>query len=319
MFFKNLMKWMIMLTIITSISTKNWFIFWLMMEMNMMMFIPILKQNKMENCNSMITYFIIQSFASIMFFMGSMMMMFNFSIINSMLINIALMIKLAMIPFHSWLILISETLDYNSFMLILTIQKMIPLLIMNEMINSIVYYISIISLIFSSFMIFNLKLFKKILIFSSISHLSWMIIIMYSSSNFWVSYMMMYFIMIFSITKILKKTNVFLILDLMKSKISNNDKISLIIYLMSLGGMPPFMGFIIKFLAINIIIKYSIMSMIILIMSSLINIFIYIQMITPILMMFNKNNISLSILKSFKNLILNSMIIITLIMINLII
>lgn len=308
-----------MLTIITSISTKNWFIFWLIIEINIIIFIPILKQNKIENCNRIITYFIIQSFASIIFFIGSIIIIFNFSIINSILINIALIIKLAIIPFHSWLILIRETLDYNSFILILTIQKIIPLLIINEIINRIVYYIRIISLIFRSFIIFNLKLFKKILIFSSISHLRWIIIIMYSSRNFWVSYIIIYFIIIFSITKILKKTNVFLILDLIKSKIRNNDKISLIIYLMSLGGIPPFIGFIIKFLAINIIIKYSIIRIIILIMSSLINIFIYIQIITPILIIFNKNNISLRILKSFKNLILNRMIIITLIIINLII
>nr|UXX50289.1 NADH dehydrogenase subunit 2 [Haemaphysalis yeni] len=318
MFFKKLMKWMIMLTIIISITSNNWFIFWIMMEMNMMMFIPILKKNKMENCNSMITYFIVQSFSSIMFFMGSTMMSINYYLINEMLIVISLMIKLAMIPFHSWLILISETLEYNSFMIILSIQKMIPLIIINNMMNKIVYMISIISLIMSSIMIFNLKLFKKILVFSSISHLSWMIILMYSLSNFWVSYMMIYFLMIYSITKILKKTSINSIHNLMSNKLLNNDKISIIIYMMALGGMPPFMGFMIKFLAITIIIKYSMISMIILIVSSLINIFIYIRMITPAFLSFNKSNINLNSFKNIKNLIMNSTIILTLIMINMI-
>nr|ARQ82438.1 NADH dehydrogenase subunit 2 [Haemaphysalis longicornis]UNO53949.1 NADH dehydrogenase subunit 2 [Haemaphysalis longicornis]UNO54014.1 NADH dehydrogenase subunit 2 [Haemaphysalis longicornis]UXX50276.1 NADH dehydrogenase subunit 2 [Haemaphysalis longicornis] len=317
MFFKNLMKWMIMLTIIISISSKSWFIFWLMMEMNMMMFIPILKENKMENCNSMITYFIIQSFSSIMFFMASSMTIMNFSMINETLINIALMIKLAMIPFHSWLMLISETLEYNSFMIILTIQKLIPLFILSQMKSKITFFISILSVIMSVVMIFNLKLFKKILIFSSISHLSWMIIMMYSSSNFWMSYMTIYFIMIFSIIKILKKNNINSLDNMMNMKLLNNDKISMIMLLMSLGGMPPFMGFVIKFVAITIIIKYSIITMIILILSSLVNIFIYIRMITPALVTFNKLNINLNFFWSFKNLLMN-IIIITFITINLI-
>nr|QDF58639.1 NADH dehydrogenase subunit 2 [Haemaphysalis longicornis]UJT97478.1 NADH dehydrogenase subunit 2 [Haemaphysalis longicornis]UJT97491.1 NADH dehydrogenase subunit 2 [Haemaphysalis longicornis]UKG19738.1 NADH dehydrogenase subunit 2 [Haemaphysalis longicornis]UKG19959.1 NADH dehydrogenase subunit 2 [Haemaphysalis longicornis] len=306
-----------MLTIIISISSKSWFIFWLMMEMNMMMFIPILKENKMENCNSMITYFIIQSFSSIMFFMASSMTIMNFSMINETLINIALMIKLAMIPFHSWLMLISETLEYNSFMIILTIQKLIPLFILSQMKSKITFFISILSVIMSVVMIYNLKLFKKVLIFSSISHLSWMIIMMYSSSNFWMSYMTIYFIMIFSIIKILKKNNINSLDNMMNVKLLNNDKISMIMLLMSLGGMPPFMGFVIKFVAITIIIKYSIITMIILILSSLVNIFIYIRMITPALVTFNKLNINLNFFWSFKNLLMN-IIIITFITINLI-
>uniref|UniRef100_UPI0030FF392B NADH dehydrogenase subunit 2 n=1 Tax=Haemaphysalis novaeguineae TaxID=3132036 RepID=UPI0030FF392B len=314
MFFKNLMKWMIMLTIIISISSNNWFIFWIMMEMNMLVFIPILKMNKMENCNSMISYFIIQSFSSILFFSSSSMMLINSFLINETLINISLMIKLAVIPFHSWLILISETLDYNSFIIILTIQKVIPLFILDKMKSGITLLMSILSIVWSSIMIFNLKLLKKILIFSSISHLSWMIIIMFSSSNFWMFYMIIYFYMIFLIVKILKKMNINSINSLMKIK--GNDKISIIVLLLSLGGMPPFIGFIIKFLAILIIIKYSIISMIILISSSLINIFIYMRMITPSLMMYNKLNINFNFLKFFKNFILSMTVIFTFFMIN---
>nr|AFU55313.1 NADH dehydrogenase subunit 2 [Haemaphysalis humerosa] len=318
MFYKKLMKWMIMLTIMISISSNSWFIFWIMMEMNMLVFIPILKQNKMENCNSMISYFIIQSFSSILFFMGSSMTMISLFYINETLINISLLIKLAMIPFHSWLILISETLDYDSFLIILTFQKMIPLFILDKMKSSISLLMSILSIICSSIMIYNLKLFKKILIFSSISHLSWMLMIMFSSSNFWMSYMIIYFYMIFCIFKILKKINIVSMNSMMQMKISIEDKIKIIILFMSLGGMPPFIGFFIKFLAILIIIKYSIIMMIILILSSLINIFIYMRMITPSLMMFNKSNMSINFMKIYKNFMVSMTIIFTFIMINLI-
>uniref|UniRef100_A0AAT9FF22 NADH-ubiquinone oxidoreductase chain 2 n=1 Tax=Haemaphysalis megaspinosa TaxID=1155002 RepID=A0AAT9FF22_9ACAR len=317
MFFKILMKWMIMITILISISSNHWFIYWIMMEMNMMMFIPIMKQNKLENCNSMITYFIVQSFSSILFFMSSSMISMNYSYFMEILINISILIKLAMIPFHFWLISISEMLDYNSLLIILTIQKIIPLFILFKMKTEISLFISILSLVLSSVMIFNFKMLKKILIFSSISHLSWMIILMTISSNFWISYMIIYFLMINSIVNFLKKNKITTISEMTSNKISINEKISIIISIMSLGGMPPFVGFMIKFIAIMLIIKYSIIVMMILIMSSLINIYIYIRMITPALLTFNKTEFNFNFLKIEINSFFNFLIILTLFLMNL--
>uniref|UniRef100_A0AAT9FFG5 NADH-ubiquinone oxidoreductase chain 2 n=1 Tax=Haemaphysalis megaspinosa TaxID=1155002 RepID=A0AAT9FFG5_9ACAR len=317
MFFKILMKWMIMITILISISSNHWFIYWIMMEMNMMMFIPIMKQNKLENCNSMITYFIVQSFSSILFFMSSSMISMNYSYFMEILINISILIKLAMIPFHFWLISISEMLDYNSLLIILTIQKIIPLFILFKMKTEISLFISILSLVLSSVMIFNFKMLKKILIFSSISHLSWMIILMTISSNFWISYMIIYFLMINSIVNFLKKNKITTISEMTSNKISINEKISIIISIMSLGGMPPFVGFMIKFIAIMLIIKYSIIVMMILIMSSLINIYIYIRMITPALLTFNKTEFNFNFKKIEINSFFNFLIILTLFLMNL--
>nr|UXD79095.1 NADH dehydrogenase subunit 2 [Haemaphysalis qinghaiensis] len=317
MFFKNLMKWMIMITILISISSNHWFIYWIMMEMNMMMFIPIMKYNKLENCNSMITYFITQSFSSILFFMSASMICMNYSYFMEILINISILIKLAMIPFHFWLISISEMLDYNSFLIILTFQKIIPLFILFKMKTEIYMFVSILSLMLSSIMIFNLKMFKKILIFTSISHLNWMIILMFISSNFWISYMIGYFLMINSMLSFLKKNKIMSLNGLISNKFSINEKISIIISMMSLGGMPPFLGFVIKFISIMLIIKYSIIVMMILILSSLINIYIYIRMIIPTLLTFNKTELNLNFLNLKKNSYFNMLIILTLFLVNL--
>nr|QPM99850.1 NADH dehydrogenase subunit 2 [Haemaphysalis flava] len=317
MFFKNLMMWMIMITILISISSNHWFIYWIMMEMNMMMFIPIMKYNKLENCNSMISYFIVQSFSSILFFMSSSMIYMNYFYFMAILINISVLIKLGMIPFHFWLISISEVLDYNSFLLILTIQKIIPLFILFKMKTKISLFISILSLMMSSIMILNLKMLKKILIFTSISHLSWMIVLMFILSNFWISYMIIYFLMINSIVNFLKKNMIMSLNGLISNKISVNEKISIIISMMSLGGMPPLLGFVIKFIAIKLIIKYSMILMMILIMSSLINIFIYIRMIMPVLLTFNKTNFSFNFLKVKINSFFKLLILLTLFLVNL--
>nr|YP_010983049.1 NADH dehydrogenase subunit 2 [Haemaphysalis warburtoni]WOH23038.1 NADH dehydrogenase subunit 2 [Haemaphysalis warburtoni] len=319
MFFKNLMKWMIMMTIMVTISSNFWFIFWIMMEMNMMMFIIIMKNNKMENCFSMIMYFIVQSFSSILFFMGASFSSINTTFLIEFFMNLSILIKLAMIPFHYWLISISEILDFNSFLIILSAQKIIPLFILTKIKMEISFFISLISLMFSSVMAFNLKMFKKILIFSSISHQSWMIILIFFSSNFWISYMAIYFIMINSIIEILKKNNSNSMNNLFLKKMSMNEKMSMFLSMMSLGGMPPFVGFFIKFLALLILIKSSKIILAILIVTSLINIFIYIRLMTPILMSMNKYMISFNFFKKIKSYSINLLTILTLIMFNMMI
>nr|YP_010407716.1 NADH dehydrogenase subunit 2 [Haemaphysalis nepalensis]URF20606.1 NADH dehydrogenase subunit 2 [Haemaphysalis nepalensis] len=319
MFFKNLMKWMIMITIMVTISSNFWFIFWIMMEMNMMMFITIMKNNKMENCFSMIMYFIVQSFSSILFFMSASFSSMNSSFLIEFLMNLSILIKLAMIPFHYWLISISEILDFDSFLIILSAQKIIPLFILSKIKMEISFFISLMSLMFSSIMAFNLKMFKKILIFSSIAHQSWMIILIFFSSNFWISYMIIYFIMINSIIDILKKNNSHSLSNFLLKKMPINEKMSMLMSMLSLGGMPPFIGFFIKFLALLILMKNSKIIMIILIMTSLINIFIYIRLMTPILMSMNSHMIPMNFMKKTKKYSVNLLTILTLIMFNMMI
>lgn len=316
-FFKILIKWIIIITILISISSNHWFIYWIIIEINIIIFIPIIKQNKLENCNSIITYFIVQSFSSILFFISSSIISINYSYFIEILINISILIKLAMIPFHFWLISIREILDYNSLLIILTIQKIIPLFILFKIKTEISLFIRILSLVLSSVIIFNFKLLKKILIFRSISHLSWIIILITISRNFWISYIIIYFLIINSIVNFLKKNKITTISEINRNKISINEKIRIIISIISLGGIPPFVGFVIKFIAIMLIIKYSIIVIIILIISSLINIYIYIRIITPALLTFNKIDFNFNLLKVKINSFFNFLIILTLFLINL--
>lgn len=302
-----------------TISSNFWFIYWLIIEINIIIFIPIIKNNKLESCNSIITYFIIQSFSSILFFISSSIFVLNSSIYIEILINIAILIKIAIIPFHFWLISIREFLDYNSLFFILSWQKIIPLFILSQIKIEISFFIRIISLIFSSIIIFNLKIIKKILIFSSISHLRWVTILIIISRNFWISYLIIYFIIIYPLIKILNKNNIISIKRILTIKITNREKISIIIIIISLGGIPPFIGFIIKLLAIIIIIQHSRIIILIIVLSSLINTFIYIRILYPILLLTNKTNININFFKTLKTFINNIIIIITLIIINLII
>uniref|UniRef100_UPI0030FEC566 NADH dehydrogenase subunit 2 n=1 Tax=Amblyomma calabyi TaxID=3065602 RepID=UPI0030FEC566 len=303
MFFKILMKWLILITILISISCNSWFIYWLMMEMNLLFFIPILNSKKISDSNSMITYFVIQSFSSTIFMMS--VLMFLFTSTMKMLIIISMMIKLAIIPFHFWMISMSEMLNFDSLFLILSFQKFIPMYILSKFNHPYLSVFALISSIMGSMMALNSKMIKKMLIFSSISHQGWMIMLFLMKSKFWFMYLTMYTFLIFKITKLMKMLKFNYISNFSNLNMNSWNKISLIMMMMSLGGMPPFIGFFMKIISILILLTNLNFSIIILIISSMINIYFYLNSIQPYFMI---NLIKFKIILNkmmFKNFFLN--------------
>nr|AFR24929.1 NADH dehydrogenase subunit 2 [Rhipicephalus sanguineus] len=276
-----MMLWIIIISILISMSSNSWFIFWLMMEINMMSFIPIMNEFKLKNYNSMIMYFIIQSFSSSLFFISS----FQYSLFNTelffSLINISILIKLGVIPFHFWLMLISESLNFNSLLILLTIQKIIPLLIIEKFLNKMMIPLFVLSSLMASILAMKYKLMKKILIFSSISHQGWILCLIAKKVNFWFSYLIMYSIIIYTIIINCKMVNFNSLNNLTSSKMSVKMKNTMIMSMMSLAGMPPFLGFFMKIVAILYLIKMNLIFITILIISSLINLFFYLRIMTP--------------------------------------
>nr|YP_008999526.1 NADH dehydrogenase subunit 2 [Rhipicephalus microplus]AGH19732.1 NADH dehydrogenase subunit 2 [Rhipicephalus microplus]AKC05528.1 NADH dehydrogenase subunit 2 [Rhipicephalus microplus]QLD97310.1 NADH dehydrogenase subunit 2 [Rhipicephalus microplus]QNN85482.1 NADH dehydrogenase subunit 2 [Rhipicephalus microplus]QNN85495.1 NADH dehydrogenase subunit 2 [Rhipicephalus microplus] len=314
MFFKKLMIWMITITVLISLSSNSWFIYWLMMEMNMMSFIPLMNNYKLKNLNAMITYFVVQAFSSSLFFLSAFqynMMQIEFFLF---LINISILIKLGMIPFHLWLISISEMMNFNSILILLTMQKIIPLLIAEKFMNNSLIPLFSMSTFFASFLAMKHKLMKKILIFSSISHQGWILCLLVKKLNFWIAYLMLYFIIFFNIISIFNKYKINFFSDFMKKKMKLEIKIKMIMLMMSLGGMPPFLGFFMKIVSIYLLMNLKLIFIFMLILSSLLNLFFYMRMIIPFffinLKFFTWNNIFMN-----KNIYMNMNLIILIVLI----
>nr|WEF75040.1 NADH dehydrogenase subunit 2 [Amblyomma cajennense] len=320
MLFKNLMKWLIVMTILISLSSDSWFILWLMMEMNLLMFIPILNNKKMNNSNLMVSYFVIQSFSSTLFFFSSLNLIIFHTEICVMIMNISMLIKLASIPFHFWLTSLSEMIDFASLWIILTFQKFIPFIVLSKFSMEIIILFAALSSLIGSILALNSKTIKKILIFSSISHQGWVISLILMKSNFWLTYMLIYSSLIFKISSNFEKMNSLS----MSSMFINNKKyywkISIITLMLSLGGMPPFLGFYIKLSSIIILINNFNSIIGILIMSSMINIFFYLRILTPFLFL-NYYSLKSFFKKSHhnKNILLNINLMISIFLLNLLI
>lgn len=199
---------------------------------------------------------------------------------------ISLIIKLGLVPVHSWFPEVSEGLDWFSLAILLTWQKLAPIRIFIRIINYrlIIAFIIIASSLLRGILGINQIRTRKILAYSSINHIRWIIFRIIWSFKIWLLYFLVYSISNFFIIKIFYKFNIRKINQINSLNLSITLKICFFINFLSLIGLPPIIGFLPKWIAIslNSLIGIELIS-IILILSTLISIFFYIRIITPII------------------------------------
>nr|BDP28849.1 NADH dehydrogenase subunit 2 [Ixodes angustus] len=280
-------QWILAMSIMMAVSSSFWFALWMTLEINMMIFIPIMNSKNFLSSNSMVYYYIIQSLASSLFFLSSIMSpIFMTQNLNFIMI-ISMLIKLAAVPFHSWFPQISEGMNFFSFFILSTFQKIIPLHIITLINNNILVPFIIMSSIVGSLGGLSQTSYKKILAFSSISHLSWIMTLIMINQNFWMIYFTIYTMILIMIISWLKNNNSLHIINSNSMKLSFFNKMLLFSFFLSLGGMPPFLGFLAKWVAIILISKKLPLILLILIISSLLNLFFYMRTMFPMILNFN--------------------------------
>ena len=131
---------------------------------------------------------------------------------------------------------------------------------------------------------------KKLLAFSSIINVSWLISISFINLNSWWVYFILYSLIVTSVIISFKFLFINSINDVIKIKAHFIRILIIFINILSLAGLPPFTGFYIKIIVIeNILINRDIVIIIlILLISSIISFYFYIRLIYLILIQFNK-------------------------------
>nr|AZF98997.1 NADH dehydrogenase subunit 2 [Megalodontes cephalotes] len=271
------------------ISSNSWFFMWMMLEMNMISFIALMN-NKSPNIylsESMIIYFLNQVLASIilLFSLISMNFLYESSLFNFLILslfNISMMMKMGSIPFHFWILNLINKMMWMDIFMILSWQKLAPMIMLSYYMMYPLLEISILlSLILSILFMMNIQCLKKIMTFSSINNLSWMMMCMKMNNFLWSIYFSIYMIMIFNLSMMFYMYNFNYMNQIFHNFFNMNLNYYLINFL-SLGGLPPFLGFFPKWMTIKMmILNKFIMFSIIMIMSSLFLLKIYIQMFLP--------------------------------------
>nr|YP_010238441.1 NADH dehydrogenase subunit 2 [Ostrinia kasmirica]QTE20488.1 NADH dehydrogenase subunit 2 [Ostrinia kasmirica] len=270
-----------------SISSNSWFGCWIGLEINLLSFIPIINNsNNILTSEASLKYFFTQAIASINLLFCiiiKMMFMKNFEMNNTIMImmNSSLLMKMGSAPFHFWFPNIIEGLSWFNSFILMTWQKISPMILLSYWYNNnFLILIIILNSIIGAIGGLNQTSIRKLMTFSSINNLSWMMSAMMISENLWMFYFFMYSFLISILCLLFSMINMFFINQLFFFNINYLIKLSLLINFLSLGGLPPFMGFLPKWIIINFMLNSNLYFLtFILIMMSLILLFFYIRIL----------------------------------------
>nr|QVT10926.1 NADH dehydrogenase subunit 2 [Ambulyx liturata] len=270
-----------------SISANSWFGCWIGLEINLLSFIPLISNsNNLLSSEASLKYFLTQSIASMNFLFSiliKMTLMKNFEMNNfiSIMINSSLLMKMGSAPFHFWFPNISEGLSWFNNFILMTWQKITPMILLSYYFNmNFLYYIIMLNVMIGAIGGINQTSLRKMMAFSSINNLGWMMFSIMISENLWMFYFFMYSFLISIMFFLFFILNMFFINQLFINNMNFMIKLNLLINFLSLGGLPPFIGFLPKWIIINFLMinKFYFLTLI-MVMSSLITIYFYIRII----------------------------------------
>nr|YP_009710420.1 NADH dehydrogenase subunit 2 [Baltia butleri]QFZ96376.1 NADH dehydrogenase subunit 2 [Baltia butleri] len=270
-----------------SISSNSWLGCWVGLEINLLSFIPLISNTKnLLHTEAALKYFLTQSIASINFLFSilfKMILFKNFEMNNflSIMINSSLLMKMGSTPFYFWFPNIMEGLSWMNCFILMTWQKISPMILLSYyMNNNFIMIIMILNVMIGAISGFNQTSIRKLMAFSSINNLGWLMASLMISENIWIMYFIMYSFFNMILCFLFSMLNIFYINQIMNFNLMPFIKISLLINFFSLGGLPPFLGFFPKWIIINFLMnKCMYLISFLFIMSSLIMLFFYIRII----------------------------------------
>nr|UXD79077.1 NADH dehydrogenase subunit 2 [Stolotermes victoriensis] len=275
--------------ILVSISSNSWLGAWMGLEINLLSFIPLmLSYNNVYTTEASMKYFIVQAMASssllfmvIMIMLTESMFSFEKNLYKSIIIMTPLLMKMGAAPFHWWFPSVMEGLSWNNCVMLMTLQKTAPLMLISYQMNINLFSLTTIlmSTIIGSMGGFNQTSMRKIMTYSSINHTGWMLSAMLIGENLWIVYFLIYSMLTTTTVLIIKPFNISFINQLMlMNGETKSTKFMMFMTLLSLGGLPPFMGFLPKW----VIIQYMILNemslmMTVMVLMSIVTLYYYLR------------------------------------------
>nr|QFQ01318.1 NADH dehydrogenase subunit 2 [Paralebbeus jiaolongi] len=269
-------------------SSTSWLTAWFGLELNLLSFIPLIAStSNIYSSESALKYFLIQALGSALILAAapSMVLLKTLSLTP---IILALLIKMGAAPFHFWFPSVMQGIQWNQALILMTIQKLAPLFVLTYTLSEasmmpyfIIKVASILSSIVGSLGGLNQTLLRKIMAYSSINHLAWMLAALSFQKSLLTHYYTIYVIIVASVTFILMSYQIFHFNQMFQIDSPNMlIKVAFFSTLFSMGGLPPFLGFIPKLMIVqNLALTGQTMWLTFLLLTAVVTLIFYIRLL----------------------------------------
>nr|YP_009110304.1 NADH dehydrogenase subunit 2 [Choerodon schoenleinii]AIX11436.1 NADH dehydrogenase subunit 2 [Choerodon schoenleinii]AWW89565.1 NADH dehydrogenase subunit 2 [Choerodon schoenleinii] len=290
-----------------TLTSSHWLLAWMGLEMNTLAIIPLMAQHSHPRAVEATTkYFLTQATAAAMLLFASTTNAWLTGQweIHQMshplpltLITIALALKIGLAPLHTWLPEVLQGLDLTTGLILSTWQKLAPfaLLLQIQPANSaILISLGLASTLIGGWGGLNQTQLRKILAYSSIAHLGWMIMVLQFSPSLTLLTLLTYLVMTFSTFLVFKLNNATTInaLTISWTKAPAMTCLTPLI-LLSLGGLPPLTGFMPKWLILQELTKQDLaMTATIAALTALLSLYFYLRLSYAMTLTMSPNNLS---------------------------
>nr|YP_004733546.1 NADH dehydrogenase subunit 2 [Hemiodopsis gracilis]BAK42109.1 NADH dehydrogenase subunit 2 [Hemiodopsis gracilis]BBU25528.1 NADH dehydrogenase subunit 2 [Hemiodopsis gracilis] len=277
-----------------TFASSHWLLAWMGLEINTLAIIPLMAQHHHPRAVEATTkYFLIQATAAatILFasttnawLMGEWSITYLSHPVATTMATMALALKVGLAPLHFWMPEVLQGLDLTTGLIMSTWQKLAPFALLMQTAHSIdptlLTVLGVSSTLIGGWGGLNQTQLRKILAYSSIAHLGWMIIIIQFMPQLTLLTLGTYIIMTSAAFLTFKAT--------MSTKIntlaltwSKNPTLAATtaLILLSLGGLPPLTGFMPKWLILQELTKQGLpLTATLIALSALLSLYFYLRL-----------------------------------------
>nr|BAV71407.1 NADH dehydrogenase subunit 2 [Oreichthys cosuatis] len=291
-----------------TFASSHWVLAWMGLEINTLAILPLMAQHHHPRAVEATTkYFLTQATAAAMMLFASTTnawMTGEWAITNltnttaTTMFIMALALKIGLAPMHFWLPEVLQGLDLLTGLILSTWQKLAPITLIiqtaQNIDTSLLIILGVLSTLIGGWGGLNQTQLRKILAYSSIAHMGWMIIVIQYMPQLTLIALMMYIIMTaatFLTMKMLETTKI----NMLAMAWSKNPTLvsMMVLSLLSLGGLPPLTGFMPKWLILQELTKQDLPAIAtIMALAALISLYFYLRLCYAMTLTLSPNTIN---------------------------
>lgn len=272
-----------LLLLFAMFCTRNFFVFWVVIELRTLVFIGISYTAFKNNFSSLLLFFIIQSLSAFS------LILFYFIDSNTGF-TLSLILKLAMFPFFYWYVNLIPRFNNFMFFLSRTVFKLPSVFIIINFYYSVnmllLFFSAVLTVILGAVIIINSRDLRFVLICSSVVNNSWFLFSQYTNRVLFIMYFLLYgsllLYILFTINR--QSSNRFTAIK---------HRLPVTFCLFTMAGLPPFPLFFVKIMLVYYLVFTSISSFYVffLILLRVVTMLGYLKYIFSSLMYSNSSNI----------------------------